>query len=518
MNDGASPLHRTLLRQLEKLGLTDTTALPSRERWESLLRRISNHYFEGEKRCYTLERSLELSSKEMGTRYDMLRDLSESRLEYLAFHDPLTALPNRFRFDELLAAALENQQQQVEQGLVALMVLDLDRFKNVNDTLGHQQGDQLLKKVAQRLSGALQVDEVLARLGGDDFLVLLPEAESLHVVEQKAEQLKRALQNPFVVGSRELYIGCSLGISIGPQDGQDVSTLFKNADSAMYQAKAAGGNRYEFYSETFANRTKERFELEGRLRHALDRKEFVLYYQPQLGADGGHVTGVEALIRWRSPEMGMVPPDKFIPLAEETGLIGAIGAWVLQEACHQGYAWQQLGLKPLRMAVNLSIQQFHTSDIVGQVRDALDQSGLHPSLLELELTESALASNPQQAMLLIQQLKQLGVQLAIDDFGTGYSSLSYLKNFAVDALKIDKSFIQGIPEDHNDELIARAVIALGHSFMLRVVAEGVETVEQLAFLRQQGCDELQGYHFSRPLPAEEIPDFLRALEGAGCGA
>ncbi|OGT89242.1 MAG: hypothetical protein A2286_11445 [Gammaproteobacteria bacterium RIFOXYA12_FULL_61_12] len=434
---------------------------------------------------------------------------SEARLEYLAHHDPLTGLPNRLHFEDLLGKAMDRRQADPAlAGQVALMFLDVDRFKDINDSLGHHKGDLLLKNLARRLSALLDPSDVIARQGGDDFVVMAAQIRSIEEVEERAGRILEALKKPVVVGGQAVFVSCSLGISIAPRDGRDPATLYKNADTALFQAKRNGGNSYEFFSEALSQRARERFELETRLRHAIDREEFILYYQPQFRASDKRLVGVEALIRWESPGFGLVPPGKFIPLAEETRLIDTIGVWVLNEACAQARAWRDLGFAPFRMAVNLSSYQFQSGKIVDQVRLALDQSGLDPRCLELELTESALMHEPERAMEILRELRGLGVHLAIDDFGTGYSSLNYLKLFDVDALKIDSSFIRDIPHDKNDEHIARAVIALARSFGLRVVAEGVETAEQIEFLLKEGCDELQGFYFSRPVPAMELMNLL----------
>jgi len=431
---------------------------------------------------------------------------SESQLDHMAHHDPLTDLPNRTLFDDRLSQAINRARRH--DSSIAILFIDLDRFKNVNDTLGHPVGDVLLQDVAKRLLGLLREQDTVARLGGDEFIILIEDMDKPDVAESVASKVIDAIAHPFTFKSQELYIGASIGISIFPDDGDDAETLIKYADAAMYRAKEQGRNTYQFYTQELTKSTLERLELEAALRRALERNELELYYQPQVDLSNGAVIGAEALLRWHHPELGMVPPDKFIPLAEESGLIMEIGQWVLQTACEQAVAWSRTLPNFKRIAVNLSGVQVQRGDIVDNVQQILEQSGLHPTMLELEITESVLMHHTEIATQTLGGLRKLGVELAIDDFGTGYSSLSYLKRFPIQLIKIDRAFVMDIPHDANDTAITRAVIALGKSLQLKVIAEGVETKEQEAFLIREGCDIGQGYFYSRPLPLEAVSQMM----------
>ena len=440
-------------------------------------------------------------------------DITERRaaaeeIERLAFFDSLTGLPNRVLLKDRLTQMLTRAGRYNE--MVAILFIDLDRFKEVNDTLGHSVGDLLLQVVAERLTACLRSCDSVARLGGDEFVVLLPGITNRECVEEIADKLLKDLSRPMELDGREVFTSGSIGISLWPVDGDTVGTLFKNADTAMYFAKEQGKNTYRFYTPEMHATSLEQLTLSSDLRYALERGELHLCYQPQVSFKSGGMVGVEALLRWVHPCLGMISPERFVPLAEDTGQIVLIGAWVLQEACRQGAQWIAAGLPPLRMAVNISAKQFREADFAETVRAVLEQTGLPPHLLELELTEGMLIENISQTRTTLQVLKSMGVMLAIDDFGTGYSSLSYLKHFPLDRLKIDKSFVQEIAETSGDAAaIVEAVVAMGHSLKLSVIAEGVEQQDQVEFLHHRKCDELQGYFFSRPLTAEALEELLR---------
>ncbi len=429
------------------------------------------------------------------------RKEAEDQLEHLAHHDPLTALPNRLLFNDRLQHALDRAGRSHEQ--LALLFIDLDRFKNVNDTLGHHIGDELLKQVAQMLSDRLREGDTLARLGGDEFVVLLEDVAGQHAATLVAEKLVALFEQPFLVAGHELFVTCSIGVSVYPQDAADLNMLIRNADVAMYQAKARGRNGYQFYAPSMAGEGVERLRLETYLRRSIEKDEIFLNYQPQVEIDTGRLIGVEALVRWNHPDLGLVPPARFIPLAEDTGYISQLGEWVLHEACRQMVRWQQAGLHVPKIAVNLSVRQFERGTIVGMVADILRETGLEPHRLQLEVTESVIM-NTGDALAFINGLHAIGVSLAIDDFGTGYSSLAYLKQMPVQTLKIDRSFIKDIHTDVNDEAIAIAIIQLGKSMNLSVIAEGVETAEQAAFLLRHGCNQAQGYFYSRPVMPDDL--------------
>jgi diguanylate cyclase (GGDEF)-like protein len=426
---------------------------------------------------------------------------AEARLDHLAHHDPLTGLPNRLMFFEQLGKSLALAARAGRQ--LAVLFIDLDRFKEVNDTLGHAIGDELLIVVTHRLTTHLRGGDTLARLGGDEFICVVEDVVDPREAGSVADKLIELLSRPFVVRDHELYIAASIGICLYPGDGEDAATLVRNADTAMYQAKAHGRGRSHFYTAEMTAYAQERIRLEGLLRRAIEAGELELHYQLKVGAASGRPTGAEALVRWHNAELGTIPPIRFIPLAEETGFIGELGEWVLREACRQMMAWRQVGLVVPRVAVNLSVKQIERGNIVEVVSAALGDSGLDPAALELEITES-LIMNAEDALGVLEKLDLLGVHLTIDDFGTGYSSLAYLKQLPVGTLKIDRSFVVGIGANLGDEAIIRTVVALARSLGLSTVAEGVDSQRQLDFLRGQDCDEIQGYFFSQPLPAEEF--------------
>jgi len=433
---------------------------------------------------------------------------TEERLSHLAHHDSLTGLPNRVLLNFSLEQAIKRGAREDKQ--VAVLFLDLDRFKIINDSLGHAKGDRMLEVVATRLSAGIREVDVIARLGGDEFVVVIDGLDKASDASLVAESLLDRLATPFQVGTQEIYINASIGISVFPRDGRDIETLVKNADAAMYRAKEQGGNNYKFYIEDLTTAAFERLSLETSLRHALQRNEFVLYYQPQVSLQTGALVGIEALIRWQHPELGLVPPNSFIPIAEETGLIVPIGEWVLHTACKQRKAWNNVGYLPAKMAVNLSARQFHTKGLVEQISNALESTGLESRYLELELTESMMMLDVEATIKIMNELDHMGVELSIDDFGTGYSSLSYMKQFPIDKLKIDQSFVRDIGVSQDDAGIVNTIIALGHSMNLRVIAEGVETRGQLDYLREHGCDEVQGYFYGHPVPADEFEAFFDA--------
>jgi len=433
------------------------------------------------------------------------RKAAEARIEQLAFYDPLTGLPNR-------ALCLDRLQQGIAAAsrhgrALAVMFVDLDGFKHINDSLGHDAGDRLLQEAARRLTSCVREADTVARLGGDEFVVILDEMTE-EAAGMLARKLLGALRAPLAIDGHTLHVTCSIGIALYPRDATDARTLLRNADAAMYRAKQEERNAARFYTEEMNRKALERLALEEDLHRALERGEFLLHYQPRVDLVSGEITGFEALVRWRHPHKGLIPPDRFIPVAEETGLILPLGAWVLREACTQAVAWARQGLDPGSMAVNLSARQFRSPDLVDKMAGILRETGLAPGGLELEITESMVASHVEQAIATLDRLKALGVRLAIDDFGTGYSSLSQLKRFPVQVLKIDKSFIAGIPSDPDDATIVTAILSMAHAMHLDVVAEGVETEAQLAFLRRHGCDEMQGYFFSKPLPAEAAQALL----------
>ena len=446
---------------------------------------------------------------------------AEEKIRELAFFDNLTGLPNRLLFQEHANMALHVARRNKTK--FALIYLNLDRFKRFNDTLGYDAGDRILVAISDRLRQSIRESDIvssaserpgqggisLARMGGDEFTILLNDMNETVHVGHMVRRLLDELACPLIVDERELVLTGSIGIATYPADGNDVDQLLKNAHAAMYQTKKYGSNCFRCYSETMNDRALERLDLEINLRKAIEQNELVLYYQPKVESQSGKIIGLEALVRWDHPKMGLIPPTEFIPLAEETGLIIPIGEWVLEEACKQNHAWQQAGYTPLRMGVNLSARQFAEQDLVGTIQRILDSSQLDPGYLELELTESILMRDVHESIAILRDMKEIGVDLSIDDFGTGYSSLSYLKLLPLDTLKIDRSFVTDITTDSSDAAIAKSIIALGKNLNMKVIAEGVETQGQLKFLRDQGCDLIQGYLISRPVPAEEVTQFLK---------
>ncbi len=441
------------------------------------------------------------------------RELSEQvetakvELYHLAYHDVLTELPNRMLLQDRLSQAIELARRQGRQ--LALMFLDLDRFKHINDSLGHAVGDRLLQLVAKCLLTCVRHSDTVSRAGGDEFVLLLNCIERPEAASSAAQKILAALARPHSIDGHDLHITVSIGISIYPDDGPDVATLMKNADIAMYHAKENGRNNYAFFKQEMNTRAVQRQAIEASLRRALERQEFVLHYQPKINLQSGAMVGVEALIRWQHPQQGLLPPSQFVPVAEECGLILPIGRWVLHEACRQTQAWQLAGLAPFTVAVNTSALEFRAEDFLENIRTTLAKTGLDPRYLELELTESVLMRNAAATDSVLHGLAELGINLAIDDFGTGYSSLSYLRQFPIHTLKIDQSFVNRMSSDADDATIVTAMISLGQSLKKRVIAEGVETKEQYAFLLAQRCDEGQGFYFGHPVAAEDTTAFLQ---------
>jgi diguanylate cyclase (GGDEF)-like protein/PAS domain S-box-containing protein len=491
---------------------------PSRLRLETMGQRKSGQEFPLE---------LAISSSTAGN-LQMLsifaRDITErkrwdEKIRYLAYCDSLTDLPNRQAFKEQVTRAINSAKRHSRIG--AVLYLDLDEFKRINDTLGHDIGDMLLQNITKRLVEQVRVSDSIsfspnghfngkniARLGGDEFTVLLDEIEEPEDAAIVAKRVQSVIASSYNLNGHDVYVTPSIGIAIFPRDGHDVEELLKNADTAMYHAKAVGKNNFQFYTEKMNALAATRLKLEGKLRKALVSKEMELYYQPQIDMRTGQLVSAEALLRWHQPELGMIPPDEFIPIAEETGMIIELGEWVLNEACRQNKGWQEAGHQHIRVAINLSSMQFIQRDLSAKVDNSLHSSGLDPRYLEFEITESILMRNVNETIATLHEFKMMGINISVDDFGTGYSSLSYLKRFPLNSLKIDRSFIRDIPENGDDVTITSAIIAMAHQLNLGVVAEGVETQQQLDFLHQQGCEMCQGYFFSKPLPAEQFEAML----------
>lgn len=431
----------------------------------------------------------------------------EENLNYLASYDVLTKSANRSLLHDRLAHAIASASRHGRQ--VAVISVDIDNFKYINNSLGHNTGDQLLKAVTERLGSCVRDGDTIARQGGDEFVIVLPDQVSEEHASQVIKRIFAAIAYPILIKDREFNITCSIGASFYPKDGHDGETTLKNADAAMYGAKELGRNTFQFYAKEIDARINERLVLESSLRRAIEREELLLQYQPQIHLSRGEIIGAEALIRWRHPELGIVPPDKFIPLAEETGLIGPIGEWVLRTACAQNKAWQDARLPEITVSINLSARQFRHKGLTDTIAHALQETGLNADCLGLELTESLVMHNAAAGALMLQNLKQMGVKLSIDDFGTGYSSLSYLKRFPIDELKIDQSFVRDVMTDPDDAIIAKAIITLAHELNLKVTAEGVETKEHRDFLVGRRCDKAQGFYFGRPLHSHEFEDLLQ---------
>lgn len=439
----------------------------------------------------------------------MIRRLRKTT--FLTYHDSITGLPNRFRFQEMCRTALARAKRRGAS--VGLLFVDLDHFQTINESLGFALGDELLSSVAMRLRETLEDVHTVARLLADGFGVLLEDLGSTHELAAVAEQILAAFARPFVLNGRAHYVTVSIGVSCYPQDGSDPDSLLRSAESATGRAQGAGGNSYQFYSPDLYAIAVETLHLRNGLRQAIERNQFHLGFQPRVDVSSGRIKGVEVLLRWHHPEVGIVPPAKFIPIAEQAGIIDTIGDWVLREACTQMQTWLAAGVKPFRLAVNLSARQLRRSDLTLRIAAILKETGMDPRNLELEITESTLMEDPARAVVLLQELRKMGVQVTLDDFGIEYSSLGYLKQFPLDYMKIDQSFMQGIPAARDDVAIAKAIITLAKNLGLRVIAEGVETGNQLAFLVEQRCEEYQGYLFSKPLRAEQVETLLRANLG-----
>lgn len=440
-----------------------------------------------------------------------LKELVEQRtaeLNHLSYHDVLTGLPNRVLFEDRLSQAVTSAR--LKQEMLGMLFLSVDRVKKINDTLGHAVGDRLLREVAGRLLRCPRGGATVARFESDEFAMLLTHISGTDDLIEISNCIREMLKSPFLLEGQELFVTVSIGISLCPDDGSDPQSLLKNAGAALYRAKEMGGNNYQFYTADMNTRAFKRLAMESSLRRAIERKEFSVYYQPQINISTRQIVGAEALVRWHHPDLGFVLPAEFIPLAEDTGLIVPIGEWVLRTACAQAMTWQAVGFGSLRLSVNLSPRQFQQHDLSETVIRILSETGFSPTQLDLELTEGSIMKNAEFAIRVLGELKELGIQSSLDDFGTGYSSLSYLKRLPIDTLKIDQSFVRDATTDPDDAAIVMAIITLAHNLRLKVIAEGVETEEQLRFLHLLKCDEMQGYLFSRPLPAEE---FQRLLEG-----
>ncbi|WP_013323732.1 EAL domain-containing protein [Gloeothece verrucosa] len=434
------------------------------------------------------------------------RKLAEEILHYQAYYDTLTGLPNKILFNQQLATALADAH--FKNTLLAVLFIDLDGFQNVNDTLGHSTGDQLLRSFAQRLKTRLCAGDFFARWAGDEFTILVPYLENIEEAKNLAQRIFNILQQPFNISDNLLYLKASIGIAIYPQDGEDAETLVKNADAALYRSKEIGKNNYQFYNPIITSKSCQRLQIENLLHQALEKEQFLLHYQPQINIKTGQVLGMEALIRWQHPELGLISPTKFIPIAEETGLIVNIGEWVLRQACLQNQFWQKMGLPPIRIAVNLSPQQFQQPNFINVVTQILKETDLEAHFLELEITETTIMENIDFACQVISYFQTMGVHISMDDFGTGYSSLGYLKQIPLNSIKIDQTFVKDLKEHPQDLAIISAVLAIGRGFNLRVIAEGVETQYQVDLLKKLECEEMQGFKFSKPLTPEDAAKFL----------
>lgn len=484
-----------------------TTGAPSKAfDWQIIRKNGDKRYVEA---SVTLRK--DSSGKPIGFK-GMVRDITERKrteqqINYMATHDTLTGLPNRLMFSQLLNHAIRSAQRHKRQ--LAVLFIDLDRFKSINDSLGHDAGDRMLREMARRFKRTLRAEDVVGRLGGDEFIILIEEVDDLSQISNVAHKILASTIQPLSLQGEDCRVTASIGISIYPGNGTDEQTLIKNADMAMYFAKEEGRNNYQFYFKDIQSLSNRRFSIETNLRRALERNELSLKYQAKIDFKTGLITGVEALLRWKNTSIGLITPTQFIPVAEETGLIVPIGRWVMKTACAQNVAWQREGLPPISMAVNLSLRQLMDHNLLKDIKAALDESGMAPNLLELEITESMVMHDHARLIEVLTDIKKLGVRLAIDDFGTGYSSLAQIKNFPIDTLKVDRSFIRNLSHDSENQSITQAIITMGKNLRLTVVAEGVETQDQKDFLRGLICDEMQGFHFSKPIAPDQFAVLLR---------
>ena len=455
-----------------------------------------------------VERTSELSKANSELEHEIcIRIDMEAKIKNLAYYDYLTGLPNKRLFNDRLNQCILDAPRKGKS--LGVLFLDLDSFKRINDTMGHAKGDELLKMVSKRLTNTIRQSDTVCRVGGDEFLILIQDLENQSYIGNVSEKILDIFKKPFIIDNHELFVTTSIGGAIYPIDGYDVETLIKNADIAMYKAKDQGNNKFQLCTPIIKNSLVEEMKLTDSLYRALERNELELYYQPQINIISGEIIGLEALIRWNNTKLGMVNPGDFIYIAEKTGLILPIGEWVIRSACTQNKAWQNAGILNVPIAVNLSVNQFENVKIVEQITKILKETNLDPKDLELEITENIIMKQPEYIIESLKQLKQLGVTIAIDDFGTEYSSLNYIKQLPVDKIKIDMSFIRGININHKDEAIIKVIIVLAKNLGLKVIAEGVETKQQLEFLREQMCDEVQGYYYYKPMPASQIEEIMR---------
>ncbi|NPA59349.1 MAG: EAL domain-containing protein [Epsilonproteobacteria bacterium] len=454
----------------------------------------------------TLETEVQNTLKNMNKTLEKKVELRTKELYNKAYYDELTGLANRAMFNKALTQAISKAKRN--QTKMALFYIDLDRFKEINDSLGHSMGDAVLKEVSKRIKNKIRLEDVFARLGGDEFTIIMEDLKNTQGAVYLAQKIIEVLEEPICIDKNMLYISSSIGISLYPEDGDNAEKLLQDADSAMYKAKDEGRNNFQFYSSEMTVIAFNKVLMETNLRQALENEEFSVFYQPQTNAKYNQLLGMEALVRWHHPTMGLISPDKFIPIAEETGLIVALDRWTMKTAMKQMVKWYEEGLNPGRLALNLAIKQLQKDDFMEFLTKTIDEIGIKPQWIELEVTEGGIMDNPQKAIAILQNISDLGISIAIDDFGTGYSSLSYLKKLPIDKLKIDKSFIQDLPDDEDDVGITRAVIALSKSLNLRVIAEGVETSQQKDFLVENRCESIQGYFYAKPLSAYEMTNYL----------
>jgi diguanylate cyclase (GGDEF)-like protein len=502
-------LHKLLKRQLKKhLGICDAPAS-----MDAFINSVNDAYAQNDIDKLMIERSLEISSREQFDAINQLKNAqmeilkSNGKIERLAYYDSLTGLPNRMMLVDRLQQAID-LAKRIEKP-IGMFFLDLDGFKMVNDTLGHSKGDELLKAVAARLTNLVRESDTVARMGGDEFIIMVQNLENADHFQTIADKIIVAFRQSFELNHQEVYVTASVGMAVYPADGETHETLIKNADLAMYKAKEKGKNQAVFCTAIMKDIIKENMKLSNGLYRSLERNELEVYYQPQISFNTKKIVGLEALLRWHHPEFGLVLPGKFIPLAELTGLINPIGKWVLHAVCMQNKAWQEAGLPPIRIAVNLSVIQFQNPDIVSQIKDILEETKLSPRYLELEITESIAMKDMANVVQVLNVFQEMGIYISIDDFGTEFSSLKYLKHLPINRIKIPMPFIQGINVDERDEAITKTIIVLAKNMGMDIIAEGVETQEQESFLAQRMCDSMQGFYYYKPMPAKEIEVLLR---------